>query len=123
VPKGRQASILERLLSRLRGGEPTPPPAIRQPSRPFQAISIYRGVDACQLARKYSDHRFLTKNAPKLPLPGCTMSKDCACRYVKHSDRRGESRRLVDFGASSMLTLFDGKERRGIRNGRRTRDQ
>jgi len=118
---GHQASVLERLLSRLRGREPAPPPAIRPPSRPFQAISIYRGVDACEHARMASDRRFLSKDAPKLPLTGCTMSEECECRYVKHGDRRADPRRLVDFGASPDLTLFEGRERRRS-NGRRARD-
>jgi hypothetical protein len=119
--KGNHASVLDRLLSRLRGSEPTPPPAVRAPARPFQAISIYRGVDACELARRSSERRVLAKDAPKLPLPGCTMSETCECRYIKHGDRRAEPRRLVDFGASPDLTLFDGKERRRA-NGRRARD-
>jgi hypothetical protein len=120
--KERQASVLDRLLSRLRGAEPTPPPAIRPPPRPFQAISIYRGIDSCAPARRSSDRRILAKDAPKLPLPGCTMSATCECRYIKHGDRRAESRRLVDCDASPDLTLFDGKERRSNAGGRRARD-
>ena len=119
--KEPQASIIDRLLSRLRGSEPAPPPAIRPPARPFQAISIYRGIDACEVARKTGERRILAKDAPKLPLSGCTMSETCECRYVKHSDRRAEPRRLVDFGASPDLTLFDGRERRRA-GGRRARD-
>ncbi|MET0496886.1 MAG: hypothetical protein ABW106_01310 [Steroidobacteraceae bacterium] len=116
--KGFQASALDRLLTRLRGGEPKPA-AVRPPSRPFQATSIYRGTDSCKMVRKFSEHRFLVKDAPPLPLMGCTMSARCDCRYVKHADRRSEARRLVEFGVSPIL--FDGKERRVMR-GRRARD-
>ena len=117
--KGTQVSILDRLLSRLRGGEPTPPPAVAQPPRPYQALSIYRGAESCKTARRFSDHRFLMKDAPRLSLTGCTMSATCDCRYVKHRDRRSDPRRLIDFGVSP--TLFDGKERRSL-DGRRIRD-
>lgn len=116
--KGTQASILDRLLSRLRGVEATPPAAVAAP-RPYQAISIYRGTDSCKVARRFSDHRFLAREAPQLPLTGCTMNAKCECRYVKHRDRRSDPRRLIDFGVSP--TLFDGKERRVV-NGRRARD-
>jgi hypothetical protein len=89
------------------------------PLRPFQAVSIYRGLECCQIAKKFSEHRFLVRDAPTLPLAGCTMRAACQCRYLKHKDRRSEPRRLVDFGLSTRL--FDGRERRG-RVGRRSKD-
>jgi hypothetical protein len=95
-----------------------PPPA-SAPLRPFQAISIYRGLIACDTAKRFSEHRFLARDAPPLPLTGCTMSKTCQCRYIKHKDRRSEPRRLIDFGVATRL--FDGKERRAL-NRRRSRD-
>ena len=48
------------------------------------------------------------------------MSKSCQCKYIKHRDRRSEPRRLIDFGVAARL--FDGKERRARRIGRRTSD-
>lgn len=95
------------------------PPPVTAPLRPFQAISIFRGVKACTLAKRFSEHRFLVRDAPPLPLSGCTMSETCQCKYIKHKDRRGESRRLIDFGVANRL--FDGKERRA-RSGRRRSD-
>ena len=86
------------------------------PLRPFQSVSIYRGLECCQMARKFSEHRFLVRDAPALPLSGCTMRATCQCRYLKHKDRRSEPRRLMDFGLATRL--FDGRERRG-RGGRR----
>jgi hypothetical protein len=114
----RKSSLLEVLMMRL-GRKPSSPATSREPLRPFQAISIHRGVVACAMARKFSEHRFLAKDAPPLPLSGCTMSATCQCRYLKHRDRRGESRRLADFGVSTRL--FDGRERRA-RGGRRKDD-
>lgn len=111
----------ESLLSRLtaRWCRKSAAPAAHVPARPFQAISIFRGVQACEMARKFSDHRFLARDAPQLPMIGCTMPQACECRYIRHKDRRSEPRRLMDFGASSRLYI--GKERRRLK-GRRATD-
>jgi len=113
-------SLLSVLLERLRRPQTAPPSGTpAAPLRRFQAISIYRGVTACDAARKFSEHRFLARDAPPLPLSGCTMRERCQCKYSKHRDRRGESRRLVDFGVA--VRLFDGRERRS-NPGRRAND-
>ena len=119
MPKQAQAkrSLLEGLLARF-STRKEPPAA--GPTRPFQAISIYRGLICCDMARKFSEHRFLTRDAPSLPLAGCSMGKTCQCKYIKHRDRRSEPRRLIDFGV--VARLFDGNERRARRAGRRTSD-
>jgi hypothetical protein len=111
-------SFLGRLLGRFRSA-PRHQPSPAAPLRPFQAIAIHRGVPCCELARKFGEHRFLAKDAPALPLRGCTMPERCQCRYLKYKDRRTEARRMVDFGLAARL--FDGKERRA-RNGRRSTD-
>lgn len=111
-------SLLETLLSRLGREQPKPEPQTAT-LRPFQAISIFRGVTSCEAARKLSEHRFLVRDAPALPVPGCTMRERCQCRYLKHKDRRGGPRRLMDFGMTARL--FDGRERR-LRGGRREED-
>jgi hypothetical protein len=71
------------------------------------------------MALRFSEHRFLAKDAPQLPLTGCTMRSLCECRYIKHRDRRGESRRFVDF--SSAALRYVGSERRHLLD-RRSRD-
>lgn len=116
--KQAKRSLLEGLLARFSGRKE--PPAATGPLRPFQAISIYRGLICCELARKFSEHRFLVRDAPALPLAGCNMGQRCQCKYVKHRDRRAEPRRLLDFGVATRL--FDGRERRTRRGGRRTDD-
>jgi hypothetical protein len=113
----KKPSLLGGLLARLSGRKE--PPEVTGQLRPFQAISIYRGLICCDLARRFSEHRFLVRDAPPLPLGGCTMREKCQCRYIKHKDRRGEPRRLIDFGVASRL--FDGRERRA-RGGRRRED-
>jgi hypothetical protein len=117
MPRPAKRSLLEGFLARFSPRKE--PPAATGPLRPFQAISIYRGLICCDMARKFSEHRFLVRDAPPLPLAGCSMNKKCVCKYIKHRDRRAEPRRLIDFGMAARL--FDGKERRA-RRGRRTND-
>ena len=117
MPRPAKTSLLSGLLARLSGKKE--PPAVTAPLRPFQAISIYRGLLCCDMARKFSEYRFLVRDAPSLPLAGCSMPKNCHCRYIKHRDRRAESRRLNDFGLAARL--FDGNERRK-RGGRRNNE-
>jgi hypothetical protein len=117
MPRQAKKSLLEGLLARFSSRKD--PPAATGPLRPFQAISIYRGLICCDMARKFSEHRFLVRDAPPLPLAGCNMRKTCVCKYIKHRDRRAEPRRLIDFGVAARL--FDGRERRA-RGGRRSND-
>ena len=112
------SSFLGGFLARF--GARKEPPAATGPLRPFQAISIYRGLNCCEMARRFSEHRFLVRDAPALPLSGCSMGKKCQCKYIKHRDRRSEPRRLIDFGMATRL--FDGRERRNRTGGRRSND-
>ena len=117
MPRPAKTSLLSGLLARF--GARKEPPAATGQLRPFQAISIYRGLICCDMARKFSEHRFLVRDAPPLPLAGCSMGKSCQCKYIKHKDRRAEPRRLIDFGVAARL--FDGNEKRK-RTGRRRND-
>jgi hypothetical protein len=59
----------------------------------FHAVSIRPGNNACKAARSIEGQRFLSSNAPRVPLPGCDAS-DCSCRFSHHPDRRtGDDRR------------------------------
>lgn len=112
------SSLLQQLFSRFRArraAKAVPP----QSARPFQAISVFRGVNACALAKRLSEQRFLAKDAPSLPLSGCTMPAACECVYLKHRDRRAAQRRVMDFTASQRV--YTGKERRFLK-GRRATD-
>jgi hypothetical protein len=114
----RRTSMLDTLLIRLGMKKPQPTRAAVR-AQPFQAISVHHGVVCCRAAKEASGVRVLTRNAPPLPLAGCTMPGSCKCQYIKHGDRRGEARRMVDFGIKQQL--FAAKEQR-FRRGRRSRD-
>jgi len=110
----RHTSLLATLLSRLTGNRaPTPPD---KPMGRFQAIAIFRGATACEIARRFSEHRFLAKDAPSLPLQGCTMPQSCQCCYLKFKDRRaGPPRRVLDFAAARAIVRNERRSSRGRR--------
>ncbi len=68
-------------------------------SKRWHAISVKPGPDACAAADSASDQRWLSREAPQLPLPGCTRPDSCHCTYKHHDDRRAGGRRAEDTDA------------------------
>ena len=65
----------------------------------WHAVSVKPGTGACAAASSGRDQRWLSREAPQLPLPGCTRPDTCRCTYQHHEDRRGEGRRAEDTDA------------------------
>ncbi len=86
----------------------------------YQAVSIRARTRACEAARQCGETRFLSLEAPSLPLEGCTNTAACRCRYRHHKDRRDEPRRDADVGMPGRLWVAE--ERRNNR-GRRATDR
>jgi len=86
---------------------------------PYHAVSIAPGVGACDAVLALGDKRFLSREAPRLPLPGCGTA-NCACRYQHHEDRRRSPRRATDTGQAAPI--WRGRERRASAGGRRFDD-
>ncbi len=109
---------LTRLLGRKE--ERTPPPQPAAKPRSYAAVSVRPSAKgACRAAKLVTGQRFLTDQAPKLPLEDCDSAR-CDCRYIHYSDRRQEQRRDIDVGISSRF--FFGEERRQSA-GRRATDR
>lgn len=85
----------------------------------FHAVSIHGPGSACTAAKELRETRFLSDDAPDLPLPTCSNRSACRCRYRHFDDRRIDFRRDVDFGLPSRIP--PGDERRQVR-GRRVSD-
>jgi len=85
---------------------------------PFHAVSIIPGAQACQAVYAFTGQRFLSRDAPRLPLAECNSSS-CTCKFKHHKDRRAGPRRRSDFGFG--ISLWNGSERRKGR-GRRADD-
>ena len=86
----------------------------------FHAVEIRAKNDACQAAQNTNGERFLSAEAPPLPLSQCDRPDRCQCRYRHYEDRRNDSRR----GAESGLAAQHDAERVEQRNlkGRRADD-
>ena len=67
--------------------------SIPRPPKSWHAVSIVAKGASCEAAHSLRGKRFLSAEAPRLPLAQCTNSKSCICAYKHHEDRRGQPRR------------------------------
>lgn len=91
-------------------------------SNPYHAVSVVMPLaGACQAAAQCAGKRFLSAEAPKIPMKGCD-SPVCRCRYQHHDDRRVGPRRTSDATIRThSLAVWSGSEKREGR-GRRITD-
>ena len=91
------------------------------PRKSFHAVEIVAGDDCCELVNRYTGKRYLSGEAPALPLQGCTAD-ECVCRYIHHADRRKRERRTSDIAVT--VDEYVGQERRTDvkKRGRRSTD-
>lgn len=68
-------------------------PGQADPDTRFHAVSISLTSTACRGAKGLEGERFLSNEAPRLPLPKCDV-KECQCRFVHYEDRRDEEKRI-----------------------------
>lgn len=100
---------------------PVPP---KTPVSRFHAVSIKLSDYPCAAARELAGRRFLSSEAPKLPLPDCSNAAACACRFVHHKDRRTGKDRRSPFGPAGFgpsTGKFEQEQRKG--EDRRQRDE
>jgi len=88
---------------------------------PYHAVSIKAGPSCGQTASTYGGRRYLSQEAPLIPLPTCD-TRNCRCQYVHHEDRRdGSDRRRRDVW-DRHAQLARGGDRRSS-HGRRVTDR
>jgi hypothetical protein len=96
-------------------------------TNPWHAVGISSGVACCQASVFLRQTRFLSSQAPPLPLQGCTQPKSCKCKYRHFSDRRAGPRRATESEmyqnalSRHVATAVRSDERRASR-GRRATD-
>jgi hypothetical protein len=90
----------------------------RTPDRRWHAVAIVPTPTACAAAQACKDKRFLSAEAPRLPLKGCDAAR-CDCRYGHFDDRRRGPRRGASKGVPKPKPT--GPEQR-TRLGRRKSD-
>lgn len=85
----------------------------------WRAVRILPGAGACTAAQNASEKRYLTRDAPRLPLRECDRQDKCKCTYRHLSDRRGELRRSADSGFGIPTAVPSEKRRPGERRERK----
>lgn len=90
------------------------------PNKNWRAVSVVPGGGACEAALQLRGRRFLTREAPRLPLPECNRQNECQCKYQHLPDRRGDPRRDGDSSFGSAPKPVTAERRRpGERRERR----
>ncbi len=90
--------------------------------RRWHAVSVKPCPGACSVADAGRNRRWLSREAPMLPLPGCTRPEKCCCTYQHHEDRRsGGGRRAEEMDAFARPAKV-ADERRTGRNRRAPRN-
>lgn len=85
--------------------------AARQgPRNSYHCVEVRSGSTACKAARDLANVRFLSDQAPRLPVSGCTAQK-CTCSFIHHEDRRDDDRRHP-YGQWAAVPPGIGGERR-----------
>jgi hypothetical protein len=75
-------------------------------------------ASSCAAAHDLRKKRFLSKEAPSLPLPECGNRSGCECTYKHHEDRRGKQRRKGEqsFTSTQKIPKIDKRQSRGRRS-------
>lgn len=85
----------------------------------WHAICVVGCAAACPAALKLHGRRFLSNDAPRLPLPECSSAARCTCIYRHFPDRRAAPRRASE--RNGLMRFWIKAERRTTR-GRRADD-
>jgi len=86
---------------------------------PYHAVSIVSGPSCERTREQQAGKRYLSADAPALPLPTCN-ARSCSCRYKHHEDRRsGRDRRASDVWSRRRPQPAQGDRRT---QGRRVTD-
>jgi hypothetical protein len=88
----------------------------RSNSGDFRAVKIAPSVLCCGASLQASEKSYLLREAPRLPLMGCTMPVNCSCKFRKTADRRGGDRRLLGAGTSRWFAGVENRQRVGRRS-------
>jgi hypothetical protein len=87
----------------------------RKPRHRWHAVTIVAPSRACEAALACKGKRFLSSEAPRLPLAQCDADR-CNCKYRHFEDRRAGPRRSAETGAPEKRTPVNRREKRGRRS-------
>jgi hypothetical protein len=86
------------------------PVATQATSKKYHCVEVRKGSHACKAVQDLGNSRFLSDEAPSLPVLGCT-AKQCTCRFIHHDDRRDDDRRNPYGQLTSLPPLLSGERR------------
>src|ERR1700722_17538543 len=86
----------------------------------WHAVSIVTTQASCPPARALRGTRFLSDEAPHLPLTECIAGASCPCAYKHYADRRGPPRRAEEL--TGLRRPNPGAQERRQQSGRRSTD-
>ena len=90
---------------------------------PWHAVSVVGQSEACPASRELRDKRYLSSEAPSLPLPQCSSPSLCKCVYRHYSDRRSLTfRRETDRGQYPRPWVGKNRREGPQSHGRRADD-
>jgi hypothetical protein len=92
--------------------------AVGKTISPYHCVEVKMSYDACEEVLKIHGKRYLSAEAPTLPLPDC--NQNCGCKFKHHNDRRFDDRRDA-FSASGIH--FSGQKNRRLGGDRRLKAQ
>ena len=98
----------------------TPAKERRVSRQPWHAVTIAAPASACGAAQACKGKRFLSRDAPRLPLAECDSTR-CDCVYRHYDDRRGGPRRDEAKVATPVEREKTDRNRR-VSRGRRATD-
>ena len=85
----------------------------------YHCVEVRAGDFTCGAAEKLEHVRYLSDEAPSLPVPGCRVER-CTCSYIHHDDRRDDDRRNP-YGHWSNVPPAIAGERRSRTERRQSR--
>jgi hypothetical protein len=112
----RLSSLCPRSRSRRESASRPDQQLERRRDSPYHSVIVTAGHPSCEAAKQLGTLRFLTGQAPSLPLPGCGV-RPCECRYSHYADRRTGLDRRVEIGGKPPHGLEDRRHNHGRRAG------
>ncbi len=82
-----------------------------KPHKIYHCVEVRTGSPACKAVQDLGNTRFLSEEAPSLPLSGCTMGK-CTCSFIHYDDRRDDDRRHPYKQWASLPPTAEGERRK-----------
>ncbi len=94
---------------------------MKKPPTKWHAVTVVLREASCAAAALCRNTRYLSREAPKLPLSTCPHPEKCPCTYRHHEDRRTGPRRSDDIGRGLRSDKREVNRRASA--GRRTTDK